>query len=315
MNEFNELLKQFKSLEFSELILNFVPVIIWIVFILISTWLLRKGLERTIKDNTMRYRARKIIRLVSYVLVFLVIISYVTQVQYFSIAIGLFSAGLAFALQEVILSIAGWISIFSSELYKPGDRIEINNVKGDVIDISILRTTLMEIGEWVNSDNYNGRIVQVSNSQVFKGFIRNYSTDFPFLWDEITLPIRYGSDIQYTAKTISETAESVLNEYAEYASQHWKKMVKKYLIENANVHPTLTLHPNDNWVQFNLRFVVDYKSRRTTKDKLYKAILEAVEKAGEKITLASTSLEVIGMPKIQVDIDQNTKSNTTISSK
>ena len=71
----------------------------------------------------------------------------------------------------------------------------MNGVKGDVIDIGITKTTLMEIGNWVSGDNYSGRIVQISNSFIFKGSVHNYSTDFPFVWDEINLPIRYGSDI------------------------------------------------------------------------------------------------------------------------
>ena len=120
-----------------------------------------------------------------------------------------------------------FIAIFGSNMYKPGDRIEINQVKGDVIDIGLTKTTLMEIGGWVSSDNYSGRIVQISNAFVFKGPVNNYSTDFPFVWDEISIPIHYDSNTQVANQIIAEVAETHLVDYAQYAKSHWKQMTKK----------------------------------------------------------------------------------------
>ena len=99
-----------------------------------------------------------------------------------------------FALQEVIMSIAGWIAIVTGDFYKSGDRVMVGGIKGDVIDLGVLRTTVMELGDWVDGDLYNGRIVRIANSFVFKEPVFNYSSDFPFLWDEIKIPIQYGSD-------------------------------------------------------------------------------------------------------------------------
>ena len=112
----------------------------------------------------------------------------------FTVAFGVAGAGVAFALQEVIASVAGWVAISVGSFYSPGDRVQVGGIRGDVIDVSILRTTLMEVGEWVAADLYTGRIVRVANSFVFKEPVFNYSGDFPFLWDEIVLPVRYGSD-------------------------------------------------------------------------------------------------------------------------
>ncbi|MCA0131606.1 mechanosensitive ion channel family protein [Winogradskyella alexanderae] len=306
MIQLEEFVKGFEQLESKGLLLQFVQFLLWVFFIVLVTWLIRKGINRTIEDNTMRYRAKKATRFISYILIILLaIITFTGKVQYFTIAIGLISAGLAFALQEVILSVAGWIAIFSTNIYKPGDRIEINNVKGDVIDIGITKTTLMELGEWVNSDNYTGRIVQVSNAYVFKGTVHNYSTDFPFVWDEINLPIRYGSDIQLANSIIMDLAKSLLMDYASFAKNHWKKMVKKYLIENANVEPTLSLKLTDNWAEFNLRYVVDYKKRRITKDTLYKNILNAIDKTDGKVTLASATFDIVGAPTLKVDLGES----------
>ena len=307
MNEIDQLIREFKSWESSDLLIQLAQFLVWTLFIIFLTWLVRHGINRTIEDNTMRYRAKKVARLTSYALIILLaIITFTGKVQYFTIAVGLISAGLAFALQEVILSVAGWVAIFSSNLYKPGDRIKINDVKGDVIDIGITKTTLMEIGEWVNSDNYSGRIVQLSNAFVFKGAVRNYSTDFPFVWDEINLPIHYGSDIQLANQLILDTAQATLADYANFAKVHWKKMVKKYLIEDAHVEPTLTLKLTDNWVEFNLRYVVDFKKRRMTGDKLYKDIHDAIKKTDGQVILASETIEIVGTPDINIDIKDKT---------
>lgn len=300
MKEFERFIQALQGLDSNELLVQLAQFTVWVLFILLMTWLVRKGINRALDDNTTRYRAKKVVRLVSYALILLLaLVTFTGKVQYFTLAIGLISAGLAFALQEVILSLAGWVAIFASGLYKPGDRVEINNVKGDVIDIGLTRTTLMEIGEWVHSDNYSGRIVQISNAFVFKGPIRNYSTDFPFVWDEINLPVRYGSDLKRAQELIWDIAQQSLSEYAEYARTQWKVMVQKYLIENANVAPTLSLKLTDNWVEFNLRFVVDYKKRRVTKDNLYRQIHEAIAQTEGAVQLASVTLELVNFPGTQ----------------
>lgn len=269
--------------------------------ILLLAWLARKAINRGVTDNAMRYRAKKITRFTSYALIILLaIITFTGKVQYFGLTLGLLSAGLAFALQEVILSIAGWISLFFSGIYKTGDRIEINGIKGDVIDIGVFRTTLMEIGEWVSSDNYSGRIVQISNAFIFKGAVRNYSNDFPFVWDEINIPIRYGSDLILAQRIMEERAQKILAAYAQYAKEHWNTMVQKYLIENANIEPTLKLKLTDNWVGFNLRYVVDYKSRRHTADLLYRDIKSAIDATDGQVQLASATFEVTSIPTLHI---------------
>lgn len=285
---------------------DLIRFVFWTVFILFLAWFARKMIQRTTSDQILLYRSRKITRYLSYFLIFLLaIFTFVGEIKYFTIAIGIMSAGVALALQEVILSIAGWIAILTSNMYKTGDRIEINQIKGDVIDIGITRTTLMEIGVWVSSDNYSGRIVQVSNAFVFKGTVHNYSTDFPFVWDEINLPVQYGSDLVMADDIIRRTAEENLMDYTEIAKKEWKHLVKKYLIENANVEPTLTLKLTDNWIEFNFRYVVDYKKRRMTKDKLYQEIYRQFQLNEPKVRLASTTFSLVDMPDVHVSFKKD----------
>ena len=148
--------------------------VLWVLFIVIIVQLVRKFLKKRLPNTNTRYKSQKAIEIVGYVFIALLSVSYFTgNIEDFTLAIGLFSAGIAFTLQELILSIAGSLYIFLVKVYAPGDRIEINGIKGDVIDIDSIYTTMMEIGEWVSSDNYSGRIVKLSNAFVFKVHIYN----------------------------------------------------------------------------------------------------------------------------------------------
>jgi len=284
--------------------------VVWVVLIIVVIGFLRKFLRRNLPNTSVRYKSQKGVEIIGYILIVLLSISYFTgNIKDFTLAIGLLTAGITITLQELILSIAGSFYIFFVKVYKPGDRIEINGIKGDVIDIDSIYTTMMEIGEWVTSDNYSGRIVKLSNAFVFKGPIYNYSKDFPFIWDEFNLPIRYGSDIELAKEIIIRIASEQLSEYIDRSISKWKTVVDKYYIEDSQVEPTLALTMTDNWIQFNLRYIVDYKKRRYTKHLLNKLIGEEIEKTQGKVILASATIEVIRIPKLNIDKQEKTTPN------
>lgn len=262
-------------------------------------------LARRVRDHTTRYRARKFVTLFGYLLAILVVATvFSDRLGGLTVAFGVAGAGVAFALQEVIASVAGWAAVSFSGFYKPGDRVQLGGIRGDVIDIGILRTTLMECGQWVAGDLYNGRIVRVANSFVFKEPVFNYSGDFPFLWDEIVLPVKYGSDVQRARSILARVAEEVVGGYSRGAREAWSTLVQRYLIEDAQVTPMVTLVANDNWVELTLRYVVDYKRRRTTKDLLFTRVLEEVDATEGKVALASATYHLVEAPVLDVRLTQ-----------
>jgi small-conductance mechanosensitive channel len=214
-------------------------------------------------------------------------------------------AGIAFALQEVIASVAGWIAISFGGFYSTGDRVQVGGIKGDVIDVAVLRTTLMEVGEWVKGDLYTGRIVRVANSFVFKQPVFNYSGHFPFLWDEITLPVKYGSDWKFARTMLRGLVNEVLVEYANQVKESWQNVVRRYRVEDANVEPMITLQATDNWIEFTVRYVVDYRKRRWMKDHLFTRILEEIDKSKDRIRLASATFEVVSGSTLDVHLSQD----------
>ena len=256
---------------------------------------------RNVADTATRYRLRKGVVFTGYLLAVLILISsFSERVAGLGVAFGVAGAGIAFALQEVIASAAGWVAISLSRFYAPGDRVQVGGIKGDVIDIGILRTTLMETGGWINGDLYNGRIVRVANSSIFKDPVYNYSADFAFLWDEITLPIRYGSDWEYARSMITAIVHEVCHDYAVQSKSAWKETVKRYQLEDAQIEPMITLTANDNWIEFTVRYIVDYRRRRFTKDRLFTRLLEEVDRSSDRIRLASATFEVTNLPRLDV---------------
>ncbi|WP_298493645.1 mechanosensitive ion channel family protein [uncultured Algibacter sp.] len=279
--------------------------VLLVSFVLILIQLIRRYLRKKVANTNARYKSQKGVEIIGYVVLIILSFSYFTgNIKDFSLAIGLFSAGVAFTLQELILSIAGSLYIFIVKVYKPGDRIEINGIKGDVIDVDSIYTTMMEIGQWVSSDNYSGRIVKLSNAFVFKGPIYNYSQDFPFIWDEFNLPIKYGSDMELAKSIIIKIASETLSEYTKNSKSKWSEVVNKYYIEDAVVDPTLAITLTDNWIQFNLRYIVDYKKRRHTKHVLNDYIRKAIENTNGQVLLASTTLELIKIPEFNVNVNK-----------
>ena len=286
------------------IIIKLLRTALWVAIISAFIIFFQKLIKRKIDDITFRYKFQKIIELAGIFLIVVIILLSFTldSLKDYTVIIGLFTAGIAFTLQELILSVAGSFYIFALRVYKPGDRIEINNIKGDVIDINSMYTTIMEMGEWVSSDNYSGRIVKISNAFVFKGPIKNYSMDFHFVWDELNILITYESDVELAKKIIMDESVKLLSEYAEKSKKEWKGMVERYYIENATLDPTLALKMTDNWIELNLRYICDYKLRRSTKHQLFEEIEKSILNTKGKVSIASSTLQLLKFPEMDIKI-------------
>ncbi len=297
---------QIKKFLFNPTVGKIVTVFIGIAIIWLIIKALQKNLFSRIKDNENRYRAKKFSSFAGYLLtIVLITIVYSNKLGGVTVALGVAGAGIAFALQEVIASFAGWLAIMFGGFYKTGDRVQLGGIKGDVMDIGVLRTTIMETGQWVDGDLYNGRIVLIANSFVFKEPVFNYSGDFPFLWDEIKLPIRYGSDYEQTREILLKVGKEVAGDLTEQSIERWHALQNKYRLEDAQTAPMVSLIANDNWVEFTLRFVVNYKKRRATKTELFTKILKEVDATNGEIKFASATFQLVPPSEIKIQMDKN----------
>lgn len=267
--------------------------------------LLKRFISRHVEDSATRYRANKTVSVVAWAVMLVFFVGQLGgRFSGLTVALGAASAGIAFALQEVIASLAGWIAISAGGFYRAGDRVQLGGIKGDVIDIGFIRTTLMEIGGWVNGDLYNGRMVRVANSFVFKEPVFNYSAEFPFVWDEIVVPVKYGCDVDVTTALLAESAEAVVGDFARSAEKDWHHLVERFRIEPARTTPMVTLVGTDNWLEFTVRYPVDHRQRRTTKDALFRHVLKAIDATGGEVALASATFQLVDPPPLSITVQR-----------
>ncbi|MBK8059755.1 MAG: mechanosensitive ion channel [Gemmatimonadetes bacterium] len=261
----------------------------------------RAMVNRQVEEPDARFRLGKTVGRVGwFVAVLLVVNAFSGSLSGMFASLSIIGAGIAFALQEVIASAAGRMALTSGRFYRVGDRVQLGGIKGDVIDIGFLRTTLMEIGDWVKGDLYTGRVVRVANSFVFKEPVFNYSGDFGFLWDEVTLPVTYGVNQAEARAMLGRVVQEVAGEYVAPATGEWREMLARYRVENASLEPMVSLVLTDNWLEFTVRYAVPFDRRRAVKDRLFTRILEEVEASGGALRLASATMALVSVPQLDL---------------
>src|SRR3984957_9505350 len=258
---------------------------------------LEQTLPRRFGRADARYKVRKFVVFSGYlsILLFLAIL-FEDRLGRLSFAFGVAGAGVAVALQDVLASIAGAFSIGFSKLYALGDRVQIGDTRGDVIDIGLLRTTLLETGNWVSRDLYNGRIVRIPNSTVLKGSVFNYSQGFQFIWDEIKVLFTTTSDCQFAREMLLRVANEAIGEYLVEAQTSWKTMSDNYRSANPSLDPTVALIVNAGSLEFTVSYVVDYTKRTTMKDQLFTKIVEEVANSTVRLEWALPAFTVMPQP-------------------
>jgi small-conductance mechanosensitive channel len=270
----NELLKQAGSLSLLD---KSVAAIIGILLIHAAFRVLEQTLPRRFGQANSRYKVRKFVVFSGYlsVLLFLAIL-FEDRLGRLSLVLGVAGAGVAVALQDVLASIAGAFSIGFSKLYSVGDRIQIGDTRGDVIDIGLLRTTLMETGGWVSGDLYNGRIVRIPNSVILKGSVFNYSQGFQFVWDQIKVVFTITSDSQFAREMLHRVAREAIGDYLPEAQTSWKAASEYYQAENPPLEPTVALVVDAGYLDFTVSYIIDYHKRTAMKDQLFTKIIDEV---------------------------------------
>ncbi len=275
------------------LLVNIIWFLLFFIILYLSRRFILNRLYENLKNSGHWYVTRKIARWLNNLILF-ILFMYIfgRNLTGLSTAIGLAGAGITYALREVIMSIAGWFAILFGDFFETGDRVLLGGIKGDVVDIGVLRTTLMEIGEWVNGDQYTGRIVRVANSYIFSSPVYNYTANFKFLWDEIMIPLRFESDMKLAKTVLLEIVEKHTGQYNKEAVIAWENMKRRYKLEDASLDSQVFLSFNDNWVEISLRYAVDYRERRIVKDKIFSEILQRFKQEGARLEIASETLEV-----------------------
>lgn len=252
---------------------------------LIAGWFLRRLVVSRIESRYDRYYGRKFVRygIAIVVVAFLVIIWQPFGAQFAAI-LGFATAGLAFAMQEVIGALAGWFNITVGRIFRVGDRIQMAGVRGDVIDITPLRTKLMEIGSeseedsWVKGRQHTGRMVAISNKSTFTDPVYNFSAFFDFIWEELHVLIPYHEDHRAASKILQEEAESLSD--LDEALAAMADLRERFPVPETELLPRVYSRLEQDGVRLATRFVVPTRTARTMKDRLAQRIETRLADAG-----------------------------------
>lgn len=189
--------------------------------------------------------------------------------------LGLLTAGLAIALKDLLTNIAGWIFILTRKPFNLGDRIQIGEHSGDVIDIRLFQFTLLEIGNWVNADQSTGRIIHIPNGIVFTKTQSNYSAGFKYIWNEMSVLLTFESKWEEARDIL----QKIINDHSENLSADAERKIieasKKYMIFYQYLTPIVYTSLEPSGVLLTMRYICDPRQRRSTEHKVWEDVLKA----------------------------------------
>ncbi len=246
--------------------------------------LLRRGAIKLLTkinqaDIRKNYRTRNIITWVIFTLgVILVGRIWFQGLDSLATYFGLLSAGIAIALKEPIVNIAGWIFIMFRRPFELGDRIEIGGHGGDVIDINVFQFTINEIGNWVEADQSTGRIIHLPNSRIFTDAQANFTKGFDFIWNEIPILLTFESDWKLAKEILTKISSKYSEKTNKIAKRRLKKASEKYLIYYTQITPKVYTDVKDSGVLLTIRYLCRPPMRRDSKEQLWEQILDEFAK-------------------------------------
>lgn len=229
-------------------------------------------------------------------------------------ALGLVTAGVAFALQRVITAVAGYLVILRGSTFNVGDRIVMGGVRGDVISLNFMQTTILEMGQsneeqgdkpsmWVHSRQYTGRIVTVTNAKVFDEPIYNYSKELPYFWEEMRLPVPYGSNFAKAEQILIDAAAKHTEDVQSLSEDDRRELQNRYDLPELSAKPKVYFRLTDNWIELTVRFFTTDHGARERKNAMSREILARMDEAG--LEVASGTYAIVQVPKLQVTLDSS----------
>lgn len=288
----------------------------FIALVVLLNRLARYIVNRALRDHRtdrVAFWARQAIHLVTAVLLLLGLVSiWFDDPTRLTTALGLITAGLAFALQKVVTAVAGYFVILRGKTFNVGDRIVMGGVRGDVVALGFTQTTIMEMGQpppvqnadpamWVKSRQYTGRIVTVSNARIFDEPVYNYTRDFPYVWEELSLPVRYTADRGRAERILLESAHQHTVDISSLSEENLQEMQRRYMMKPTDTDPKVYYRLTENWLELTVRFLAHDHHIRDLKDRLSRDILQQFDRSG--ITLGSTTFELVDLPPVRVELN------------
>lgn len=259
-----------------EVLIRLIGSLLVVLVILVVRGVLLRLARRHIDDIKRHHRWRRTINYVAGFLGLLIVARiWLPGMEQIGVFLGLASAGLAIALRDPLMCVAGWVFILVRRPFSMGDRIEIQGQVGDVIDIRMFQTYMLEVGGWLQGEQATGRIVMVPNSLVFSTSVANYTQGFDFIWDEMVVRLSFESDWRTAKKLLLSIAEQQGAPMCDRARAEIKQAAAKHMIFFQNLTATVYTSVQEWGIQLTVRYLTPTRQRRSTAQRLWEAILDA----------------------------------------
>lgn len=260
----------------SSIVANLIKSILVIIALVILNKVISRIIFKQTEDVYVRYRWRKTQDYITFFIGLLLISSiWIEEVKSLATFFGLLSAGIAIALKDPLTDLAGWLFILWRKPFDVGDRIQLGDHAGDVIDIRIFQFTLIEIGNWVDADQSTGRILHIPNSRIFLQTLANYSSGFNYIWHEIGVLVTFESNWTKAKRILTEIVNQHSEHFSKPAEKKIKETSKKYMIFYRNLTPIVYTSVKDSGVMLTMRFLCDPRQRRSYEQTIWEMVLKA----------------------------------------
>lgn len=291
MTDLTDYIRNF--LETSPAVSNKILLTLGVVLVL---WLVRliavRIINQKLPEARHKYKWRKNLTYITAFLGILIVGRIWFQgLQSLATFLGLLSAGLAIALKDPVSDLAGWLFIIWRKPFNVGDRIQLGDVKGDVIDIRVFKFSVLEIGNWVRSDQSTGRVVHLPNHKVFSDSLANYTSDFEFIWNELEVLVTFESDWEKAKTILQELADQHLEEFVNTAQKQVRRAQKSYLIYYRHLTPIVYTDVRDSGICLTIRHLSNPRQRRSLSEALWEDILRSFAQH-EDIELAYPTMRI-----------------------
>jgi small-conductance mechanosensitive channel len=252
-------------------------LVLWILHLLVARLIVPR-----IQDLYIRYRIRKTVGYIIFFIGLLVIGRvWVRGFQALATYLGILSAGLAIALRDPLVNLAAWVFIIWRRPFEVGDRIQIGDNAGDVIDIRIFQFTLMEIGNWVAADQSTGRIIHVPNGIVFAESLANYSKGFHYIWNEVAVLVTFESNWRKAKEILLGIGARHAEELSTSAEDRVRRAARKFMIFYTKLTPTVYTSVRESGVLLTVRYLCEPRRRRGSEEAIWEDILTEFAKCDD----------------------------------
>jgi small-conductance mechanosensitive channel len=252
---------------------------LWILLIALLVYLADRFIDHVLTEkvgertrlHTLRVVIRSSVQAVGLLLVLLVVFGAPSQTP---TILGLAGAGLTVAMKDFIVAFFGWFVLMGKNGLRVGDWVEINGVAGEVVEINLLRTVLLETGNWTETGNPTGRKVAFVNNYAIEGHFFNFSTSGQWMWDELQITVPPNQDPYPLLDAIQQRVEKETKNNAAAAEDEWKNSSSNYKVRSVSAAPTVNLRPTSSGVEVHVRYIAPAKERSTIRARLNQTLVE-----------------------------------------